>query len=112
MYTGVFCVACDIFQVACDIFEIEHCSISFPVACEFGNIFKPGVHAMICYLTPENTPYTVYDSVIYNNLTSRTMYTGVFRVANDIFQVACNIFEIEHCSISFHVAYDFGIFKQ
>ena len=45
-------------------------------------------------------------------ITSRTVYTGVFRVACDIFQVACDFFEIEHCSFSFRVAYDFGIFKQ
>ena len=41
-------------------------------------------------------------------ITSRTVYTGVFRVACNIFQV----YEIEHCSISFRVAYDFGILKQ
>ena len=35
MYSDAFRVACDIFQVACKIFEIEHCSISFRVACNF-----------------------------------------------------------------------------
>ena len=41
-------------------------------------------------------------------ITSRTVCTGVFRVECDIFQVANDIFEMEHCSISFRVAYDFG----
>ena len=45
-------------------------------------------------------------------ITSRTVYTGVFRVACDIFHVACDFFEIEHCSISFRVAYDFGILNS
>ena len=38
--------------------------------------------------------------MILSYMTSRTVYTGVFRVACDIFQVACDFFEIEHCSIS------------
>ena len=38
--------------------------------------------------------------MILSYMTSRTVYTGVFRVACDIFQVACDFFEIEHCSNS------------
>ena len=45
-------------------------------------------------------------------IASPTVYTGVFRVACDRFQVALKHFEIEHCSISFRVTCDFGIFKE
>ena len=35
-----------------------------------------------------------------------------FRVACNIIQVVCNIYEKEHCSISYRVACDFGISKR